>query len=1317
MASFLFKKQKQEPTKGSVVIGSPTTLGSAPAPPPLYARFASTQGGADNRQSSRAAPGLISPESSPKRDSVTSGVSGRHGYSTSSLAPDRRKNQDPPVPQSTARRRIAEQQIPRPISREILDKPLPPPKDDEELFVQRMLASRGPPSSFPAQQPPDTRGRVSLDSQRQKESKQPSRPGSAQAYYPSAIAAYPSSPSRSSAASSSARQAGPSSPNRKMRPSPSPFGEKVLPTPEDPTLLPPHLRTQDFHLDRPYRNGSANAYPSMPPAPTALASQSLYGEGQDLFSEPLVDLPPEAALFQEYGEIPSVPSQPNSLNSRQGIPAGYGSNARPNPPEPILSASPSSAYSHPQSAYQDPVPSSPVQPSSPRRPLPSPPPGSMGNTPSSPTGSAMFSTAYRDLYPSHVLSSNASHYANGHNVKTPPQASYSRNQSLEHSSLSPLPSGTGLSTPFSNLTSSSMDSTPPPPPNKKPFPFPEDKRGAPDRSQTLLPQQQSSPPQTSLRKSPSVQYPAVAPVMRGKPRIFAAMEADNEPPQTTTSTFVQPNPQLSQLPQPQPLNHASEPLNARPISHMTGEEFLTPKSDFEPLPEQHLINGNHATDQHFASPDDLKTPSALPQALAFEPPTPTPPPAPEARSRKRTNSRSNNRQHEDPQKHQGPPQTPSRSRKLSKARQSSVSSFAPTQHTNGSSVVLTGTSEASQQPKPHRDKAKSRTTAPSTASSTNVNTSADPVFEPITHVDEETARNAGIPLDDDPFAKTEGVRMLKPTSPSKRSGKSVKESTASIASGHERNGSEDAPQDSVSQIQNESSDPPPSPRKSRSSKKEKTKDKTIDVPVEPQTEVAPRDPIPMVQLLVEAPIFSCLLDFLSFYEWCLMLALSKEIRLAIVRSPGLREAALERFLKTVGYSKWTWEDKEPLSLSLQDLTDYMRGVSTPTHEYARVAGMYIHSLRVHPNNRDPSLIETVQRLTASTRAYNRVLLRLRAQAEKEASVQSSSSPQIHTSRSGQFSSSNRGGNASRASSRAPSPTMSNNSHSYGNNQLPGTMQTTSSQTSLTFKSPLFRLRRAPLLRVFVPSPEGDWLSDKSVMECEAECRRAGVQPLMRIGDVVWDVAVGDEGNMGRLVWDGSYLIDLDYTYSPTGDLPKYLPALAFPPSYFHRVIRTGHTNSNPIVHIDISMWGEEVAINLQLLQDRVKTETPQGAYHNVMRWVHRSSFQVRPPRGPQRQQYGGRPPTNRVPIPDFESLFVDSGWYGTIVVETEGTNEALADLQDRCGPGAFPPRPRGVNGQPTQLQIENRKVFRVLREKSRPGEIWIRAVGLKERLI
>lgn len=65
-----------------------------------------------------------------------------------------------------------------------------------------------------------------------------------------------------------------------------------------------------------------------------------------------------------------------------------------------------------------------------------------------------------------------------------------------------------------------------------------------------------------------------------------------------------------------------------------------------------------------------------------------------------------------------------------------------------------------------------------------------------------------------------------------------------------------------------------------------------------------------------------------------------------------------------------------------------------------------------------------------------------------------------------------------------------------------------------------------------------------------------------------------------------------------GDIPKYLHTLSFPPSYFHRVIRTapmngkgGDSAGNPVAHIDVSPWGQEIAHNLQLIQDRVRTET------------------------------------------------------------------------------------------------------------------------------
>ena len=136
---------------------------------------------------------------------------------------------------------------------------------------------------------------------------------------------------------------------------------------------------------------------------------------------------------------------------------------------------------------------------------------------------------------------------------------------------------------------------------------------------------------------------------------------------------------------------------------------------------------------------------------------------------------------------------------------------------------------------------------------------------------------------------------------------------------------------------------------------------------------------------------------------------------------------------------------------------------------------------------------------------------------------------------------------------------------------------------------LYRPRRAPLLRVFVPA-SGDWLDDQGVLEAEGELRKAGIAPFLRAGDVVWDTALGDEGNTGRMLWDGRYLVDLDYTYTPLGDVPGSLPSLAFAPSFWHRVVRT-NGERGPVVHVDVSPWAEEIAANLQLLQDRVRTET------------------------------------------------------------------------------------------------------------------------------
>jgi len=289
---------------------------------------------------------------------------------------------------------------------------------------------------------------------------------------------------------------------------------------------------------------------------------------------------------------------------------------------------------------------------------------------------------------------------------------------------------------------------------------------------------------------------------------------------------------------------------------------------------------------------------------------------------------------------------------------------------------------------------------------------------------------------------------------------------------------------------------------------------------------------PLLRHLQNPELLTELLAYLSFYEWLVLWGgVSKEIRRTIDSDLALCDVALERYLGTVGYARWSWPSREPTRLTLAEMHAYMRGVSIPVHVYAQFAFSTLSS---------PSSEETVRLIRGmkkETRAFNRVVIRLRAQAEADMEHnaalrrrQSIGPPQSQRQNNGPplswsaGAAQGQGGkhrSVSQQSSRAPSPTNSAWSHGASSQvHLP----LGSTHTSGGFKSPLFRLRRAPLLRVFVPSPEGDWLSDASVVECETELRKAGILPLLRIGDVVWDIALGDEGNVGRFVWDGRYLI-------------------------------------------------------------------------------------------------------------------------------------------------------------------------------------------------
>ncbi|KAG9039009.1 hypothetical protein FS842_003186, partial [Serendipita sp. 407] len=233
---------------------------------------------------------------------------------------------------------------------------------------------------------------------------------------------------------------------------------------------------------------------------------------------------------------------------------------------------------------------------------------------------------------------------------------------------------------------------------------------------------------------------------------------------------------------------------------------------------------------------------------------------------------------------------------------------------------------------------------------------------------------------------------------------------------------------------------------------------------------------PIESHLGNPELLKVLLLFVEFPDILSLSSISKVIRNMLEDRRELREEILERFLNTVGYVRWDFGKKrEPLVLTLRDLNSYLRGVSIPIHRYAEIAEGQKFAAKDGKSR-------IVRLLGSSTRAYSKVVLRLRAQAEMELSTASPTPPQAIPDR-----------------SRPSSPLIRAQSPPAGG----GTWRR-------TFHSPLYRIGHAPLLRVFVPSPDGPWLSDSSVLACEKELKRAGVVQLLKVGDVVWDSAVSDE---------------------------------------------------------------------------------------------------------------------------------------------------------------------------------------------------------------
>ncbi|GAA5936294.1 uncharacterized protein JCM15063_002772 [Sporobolomyces koalae] len=307
-----------------------------------------------------------------------------------------------------------------------------------------------------------------------------------------------------------------------------------------------------------------------------------------------------------------------------------------------------------------------------------------------------------------------------------------------------------------------------------------------------------------------------------------------------------------------------------------------------------------------------------------------------------------------------------------------------------------------------------------------------------------------------------------------------------------------------------------------------------------------------------------------------------------------RELILERFLGPQGYRIYTpvqsqvrslVPDDEIVTLDLRDLGAFRASQVVPLEQYSRFAKA-CGAGRL--STRDLRLAR------ATTRAWNRVVLRLRAQ------------------------------------SLLP----------------PASFSVPSFPDFVSDDQPVYKPPRAPQLRVWVPTNRGEsWMTDGELIECEREIWRSGkgVWSQLRKGDIVTNIAIEAFGNLGRMIYDGKFLRDLSFEWDVVGHLPNWLNMLAFSPSHFHGILAS--SSSNPVFYLCLAPFVQQLQQTLRLESEKVSLASPQGHYQ-VKRHVYRGNIELSG--GRILETAGGTTGGYEVVHPD---------WDGTLHLETEGTTE------------------------------------------------------------
>lgn len=133
--------------------------------------------------------------------------------------------------------------------------------------------------------------------------------------------------------------------------------------------------------------------------------------------------------------------------------------------------------------------------------------------------------------------------------------------------------------------------------------------------------------------------------------------------------------------------------------------------------------------------------------------------------------------------------------------------------------------------------------------------------------------------------------------------------------------------------------PPPAVAEMVAKQQCETEEQQCEAEEQPREPTPPPTYFPIMAFMSDANLLLLLLSYLSYSEWLQLYSANKQIQ-DLFQSRTLREFVLERYLCTIGYSKWNYEWAEPLALSLKassasppsSSTDRICRISTTIYE-------------------------------------------------------------------------------------------------------------------------------------------------------------------------------------------------------------------------------------------------------------------------------------------------------------------------------------------------------------------------------------------------